>query len=150
MSLFFWNKKGTTHHQGSGSHPKTTAKERNLNEATVPSPPSSPPPPPSSSSSSSSPSSSSSSSWRFFYPIQKPLFFQKTFMDLSQAHAPRHRMYLPGNHGSTDTENTTPLDFQVLPSDPNLGVFFLTFSGVKSELHFGYQKVTWKKLVVVR
>ena len=35
------------------------------------------------------------------------------------------------------------------PSDPNLGVSFVTFSGVNSDLHLGKQKVTWKKLADV-
>ena len=36
---------------------------------------------------------------------------------------------------------------QVLPSDPWGGILFVTFSGVNRDLHLGYQKVTWKKLV---
>ena len=37
----------------------------------------------------------------------------------------------------------------VLPSDLVLGgVLFVTLSGVKSDLHLGKQKVTWKKLAV--
>ena len=42
------------------------------------------------------------------------------------------------------------LDFKTSGSsgcDPNLGVLFVTFSGANRDLHLGYQKVTWKKLV---
>ena len=49
--------------------------------------------------------------------------------------------------GSTPILGNTHIFHQVLPSDPNLGILFVTFSGVIFVTSIlGYQKVTWKKL----